>query len=195
MRSKKGLIWLVGLLLMGMVSGASASEAFISIGTVWSGGTGASYFNIEVPTDSVPDYSFYLTTASGSGSSLLYSGNGSHMGAFSIIPTTVNGLTTYKATGFAGTVNGFNFSSTLPQLELGSTPSFGFAIYNAVSGYASYSVTNIGNGNYTLSPSFGGTISLTTDATHSPVPIPGAAILLGSGLMGLIGIGTRKKKA
>ena len=157
MRSKKGLIWLVGLLLMGMVSGASASEAFISIGTVWS--------------------------------------NGSHMGAFSIIPTTVNGLTTYKATGFAGTVNGFNFSSTLPQLELGSTPSFGFAIYNAVSGYASYSVTNIGNGNYTLSPSFGGTISLTTDATHSPVPIPGAAILLGSGLMGLIGIGTRKKKA
>jgi len=77
-------------------------------------------------------------------------------------------------------------------LSLGDTPEFGFYFSNGADNFLSYDLAkNEAGETYILSNSNTEMGVLVSDA--APVPIPASALLLGSGLLGLIAIGRVKK--
>ena len=81
----------------------------------------------------------------------------------------------------------------ITDLNLGADLLFGFSFGDGSDSYYSYVLTAIESGEvYQLSHGSSDILITTSDA--SPVPLPASALLLGSGMVGLIGFGKRMRK-
>lgn len=95
-----------------------------------------------------------------------------------------------KSTGlyYAGIIDG-------PEILLGKTSRFGFSFSNSTGTYLDYDLEEIitGDNSWKLTGPTGMIANVQGGVAPSAVPLPGSVLLFGSGLLGLIGIRSRRK--
>jgi hypothetical protein len=113
-------------------------------------------------------------------------------------------ITTFNTTGGFVTISGNTATvKSLLGVETGSVDlsatsgKFKFAFSNGSTDYT-YDIYSLSDKSYKLVGDNGEIVLVTASCgtlTPSPVPVPGSALLLGSSLLGLVGISSRRKKA
>jgi len=192
---RKGVLVVLGVLSLGVVAMSPVPAcAWTSMGIgewTWNGaGMGV---NINISTPSMGSgMTFGLTNLAHSPIAVLLDGqyNSAVLNVTAVTGGYVAGYTSY------GTV-----APHTGSVSLGSEAKFSFYFDDATSeptyiyelsyeSSTSYKLTKSG-----MDVAFLSCTITPTAVPPSPVPIPGAVVLLGSGLMGLLGIGMRKKNA
>jgi len=185
MKRSKVLLGVVGILLFSLVTAGSAMAT--SLGTsdwLWNGAGGNFTFAVSGVNNGE---SFSITSADRSATLGLI--DSAHLSDYIGIASVGSGYT----------ASAFSSSGLIGSISLGSIPAFRFNFSDVNHDiYGTYQVEQLNDYAYTLMNSQTGmSIFFTTTATPTPsaTPIPGAAWLFGSSLLGLLGIGNRKSKA
>ncbi len=182
MKKRKGILLVLTALSLGMFATVPAVASVAGEQTwVWSGTGGSAIFDMDyLNTDA--DDSFNLVVGSQS---------------FTAISQG------YLFAQFDQPTLSLSFGFVMNAPPPASTPlEYSFSFTDGANTYFTYSVEQLSNTAYVLRNSDTGMkISYQGADIHvsgspvNPVPIPGAALLLGSALMGLLGIGSRTKQA
>lgn len=189
MKRSKGLLGFVGgcLLFLGLVGAANATTGESSY--LWTGivdGT-ISVTNMYKTPSSFGIYSWENKAAS---MPLFTSLDTNYLRTLSVFVETnktgVDSTKTFKV--------GRSYGTTTDTLMLGSTSQFGFYFTDSNGISNTYALSGNASAGWDLSHG-GMDIHITGDVTPTPTPIPGAVLLFGSSLLGLLGIGNRKNKA
>ena len=110
----------------------------------------------------------------------------------------VTGFSYYGATGFAHLTTTYPASPTTltnsldQQLDLASDNKYYFYLMDSNGNLVDYTITETDYATYEIK--VGNDVIIQIDAVAS-VPIPPSALLLGSGVIGLIGFGVRRRRA
>jgi hypothetical protein len=184
MSRKMGMFWMIGVLLLGMVNAVWADVSYTDLGTkawIWEGtGTGLAF---EKTTFAAND-SFWITSTENSNTLKILDN-----------VTDMNSIDIYKDGNkyYAAITD----DHTATQIELGTAAKFYFTFKQGSNSSNMYDLVAASNGkqwkliqgDYTLTTQLGSCCGI------HPTPVPGSALLLGSSLIGLVGIGSRRKKA
>jgi hypothetical protein len=193
MRRKCGL-FIVSLLLSGIMFGGVAGAAILGVneaqtGTwVWSGvGTSISFSG-----DMEPNYTFGISSVGNYSNSITLLPSTTFISPITVANTGTNesGDDIYSATVGTqsielGTTAEFELFFTNPDLSNTST-------YNVLNSDGDVYFIRYGEGEDAMHVTLANTLG---ELNANAVPIPGSVLLLGSSLLGLLGIGSRRNKA
>lgn len=192
MRSKFRFFTVICFVVLGMLPGKSALAADSSY--VWTGSLGG---NILIDFNSKATYDVYLVDLNGP---IDITSNAMKLTDVSQTTNSAdwNVSVYYDLEYVSNTLAGIQLkrNGSSDYVDLGTSLNFGFVFVQNGNIYDMYTVgTNTGNGWTVTKDTQSFIVSGNGVASASPVPIPGAAVLLGSGVIGLVGIGSRKKRA
>lgn len=153
----------------------------------------ATYDGAWLPNDQSDFFAIEFTTGEVPGSFSMYDW-GDRLDSLEIFSIGVSaGVQSVYFTQDTGTWYASLTRGVTTDLDLGTDLEFGFSFGDGTTTFYSYDLTLIESGEVYRLSHFSSDINIvTSDAT--PVPIPASALLLGSGLVGLIGFGKRMRK-
>lgn len=186
MRRGKLTLTLLAVMALVVIADSGAYAAVPAPEYVWSptgAGSSSLYtYSITLPSDWSAGNSFAMYDWGNSANTLTL-----------VKPATGLIFAPVTISGDAG--SGYTATSSAGSLNLGDTPQFGFSFSNPTSGtFYTYTLASLYSGWTLTNDDIGSMISVQGSVAPSAVPIPGSVLLFGSGLLGLLGIGSRRDK-
>lgn len=179
--NKRRAVGIMALVMIGLVGFA---------GSLWASTTGVNWYATDGDVNLISvsnTYDIYIESAYNGQIMMIYDVSNPYPG----LTINVEKQSSGEYIAFYDSNDNDSYDSSEPHINLGTTGYFDFYIADDSTYTIAYSKI-VDQKIYQLT-SPAGQVSFSVDA--APVPIPGSALLLGSGLLGLVGIGLRRQRS